>query len=233
MKKGFFAVIFVFILFFINFLFIEKGLCNDVNETRQLVEKARLTLENFYLANEMETFRILAKKAKGFFIAPQILKGAFLFGASGGSGIFIARDLKTSDFSYPAFYTLGEVSFGLQIGGESAEVVMVIMSEKGVSALLSNSVKLGVDVGIAIGPVGAGVDASTANLSADIITFSKAKGLYGGLSLEGAFIKTRNDWNKVYYGNEVTSVDIIIKHKAKNPHAKPLIEMAQKIVSEK
>lgn len=226
-------LILVFFLFFSTIFFIEKGLCNEVNEAKLLVERARLTLENFYSAEEMENFRILAKKAKGFFISPQILKGAFLFGASGGSGVFIAKDPKTNEFSYPAFYTLGEVSFGLQIGGESAEVIMVIMSEKGTSALLSSSVKLGVDVGIAVGPVGAGVDASTANTSADIITFSKSKGLYGGLSLEGAFVKTRNDWNKAYYGMEVTPMDIIIKNKAKNPHAKPLMEMAQKIISGK
>lgn len=233
MHKRYSAVIFLLFLFFLNFLFTGKGFCNELNETRQLVEKARLTLENFYSVNEMETFRILAKKAKGFFIAPQVLKGAFLFGASGGSGVFIAKDPKTGEFSHPAFYTLGEVSFGLQVGGEAAEVIMVIMSEKGVSALLSSSVKLGADVGIAIGPVGVGVDASTANLSADIITFSRAKGLYAGLSFEGAFIKTRNDWNRVYYGKAATPMDIIIKNKVTNPHAKGLIELAQKIVSEK
>lgn len=162
-----------------------------------------------------------------------MLKGAFFLGASGGSGVFIAKDPKTGKFSYPAFYTLGEASFGLQIGGESAEIVMIVFTEKGVSALLSSSVKLGADVSVAIGPVGAGIDASTANLSADIVSFSRTKGLYGGLSLEGAFVKTRSDWNKAYYGTEVTPMDIIIKNKVKNIHANPLIEVAQKITAEK
>jgi len=227
------TLIFILFLFFSNFLFSGKGLANDINEARQLVEKARITLENFYSAEQMENFRTLAKKAKGFFIAPQVLKGAFFFGASGGSGVFIAKDPKTGKFSYPAFYTLGEASFGLQIGGESAEVVMIVFSEKGLSALLSSSVKLGADVAIAIGPVGAGIDASSANLSADIVSFSRTKGLYGGLSLEGAFIKTRNDWNKAYYEREVTPMDIIIKNKVQNIHANPLIEIAQKITAEK
>lgn len=226
-------LIFTLFLFFSIFLFPVKGLANDISEARQLIDRARITLESFYSAEEMNNFKVLAKKAKGFFIVPQMLKGAFFLGASGGSGVFIAKDPKTGKFSYPAFYTLGEASFGLQIGGESAEIVMIVFTEKGVSALLSSSVKLGADVSVAIGPVGAGIDASTANLSADIISFSKTKGLYGGLSLEGAFVKTRSDWNKAYYGTEVTPMDIIIKNKVKNIHANPLIEVAQKITAEK
>ena len=110
---------------------------------------------------------------------------------------------------------------------------MLVFTEKGVSALLSNSIKLGADVGVAIGPVGGGVDASTANLSVDILSFSRTKGLYGGLSLEGAFIKTRSDWNRAYYGKDVTPMDIIIKNKVQNPHAKPLLDMVRKIATEK
>ena len=94
------VIIIILFLFFLNLLFTEKGFSNDLNDAKQLADKARITLESFYSANEMENFRILAKKAKGFFIAPQILKGAFLFGASGGSGVFVAKDPKTGELGF-------------------------------------------------------------------------------------------------------------------------------------
>lgn len=95
-----------------------------------------------------------SKKAKGVFIAPQVLKGAFVVGASGGSGVLVVRDEKTGGWNGPAFYTIGGVSFGPQIGGQASEVVLLVMTERRVSSLLSNSLKLGADVGIAAGPVG-------------------------------------------------------------------------------
>ncbi len=206
---------------------------DDISETKQLVEKARFTLENFSKAREMEGFRGLAKKAKGIFIAPQMLKGAIIVGASGGSGVLIVHDKKTGSWRGPAFYTIGEASFGLQIGGEAAEIVMLIMSDRGISAMLSSSVKLGADVGITMGPVGVGIDASTANISADIITFAMSKGLYGGISLEGAFIKARHGWNKAYYGKDVLPSDIIMRDNMKNPHSNGLIEAAKAIMEAK
>lgn len=222
-----------FLIFSSPFIGIKEVYGDDAMETRQLVEKARFTLENFSKAREMEGFRGLVKKAKGIFIAPQMLKGAVIFGASGGSGILIVYDQKRNTWSGPAFYTLGEASFGLQIGGEAAEIIMLIMSDRGVSAMLSSSVKLGADVGIAMGPVGVGIDASSANVSADIITFSMSKGLYGGISLEGAFVKARNGWNKAYYGKEVTPTDILIKNNVKNPHASALIEQVKALMEGK
>ncbi|MBP8626001.1 MAG: lipid-binding SYLF domain-containing protein [Syntrophorhabdaceae bacterium] len=223
------AIIF-FIALISSLIDAKKVYGDDLAETTQLVEKARFTLENFYKAREMEGFRGLAKKARGIFIAPQILKGAIIFGASGGSGVLVVHDKKTETWKGPAFYTIGEASFGLQIGGEAAEIVMLIMSERGISAMLSSSIKLGADIGIAMGPVGVGIDASTANISADIITFAMSKGVYGGISLEGAFIKARHDWNKAYYGKDVLPSDIIMENSVKNPHSNVLIKMVKTIV---
>ncbi len=195
----------------------------DRAEARQIVERAKLTFERFMAAGEMGSFRALLKKAQGVLIAPQVLKGAFIFGASGGSGVFLAKD-QEGKWCGPTFHTLGEGSFGLQIGGEASEVVLLVMTQRGVTALLSDSVKLGVDIGVAIGPVGGGADASTANLSADIITFSKSKGLYGGISLEGAVVVTRGDWNSAYYGRSVKPTDILVKRSVSSSHAQALIQ---------
>jgi len=184
--------------------------CDDSMQARQLVEKARITLESFVNADEMDKFRVLLKRARGVFISPQVLRGAFIFGGSGGSGVFMARDRNKGDWAGPAFYTIGEASFGLQIGGDASEVIFLAMTDRGVTALLSSSVKLGADVGIAVGPIGAGADASTANFSVDILTFSRSKGLYGGASLEGAIMKVREGLNQAYYGKNVSPSDILI-----------------------
>jgi lipid-binding SYLF domain-containing protein len=174
------------------------------------------------------TVRPLVKRAKGVLIYPQILKGAFIFGASGGSGVMLAYDEKAGKWGGPAFYTIGEASFGLQIGGEASEVILVALTDRGVASLLSTSAKLGADVGIAVGPVGAGAEAATANLSADLVSYSRSKGLYAGISLEGAVVAVRGGLNKAYYGKEVTPTAILVQREVTNPQAAGLIGAVSK-----
>ena len=194
-------------------------------DARHLADKARLTLETFMQAPETQAFRNLVVNARGVFIAPQILRGAFVVGGSGGSGVYLVRDMRTNSWAGPAFYTLGGVSFGFQIGGEASEVVFLAMTERGVNALLKSGVKLGADVGVAVGPVGLGADASTANLSVDILTFSRSKGLYGGISLAGSVVYVRDDWNTAYYGLNVVPSDILVSKTVSNRHALGLLNL--------
>jgi lipid-binding SYLF domain-containing protein len=209
---------------------IPPAAADDALEAKQLVEKARFTLENFMADPNMEVFREQLKKAKGVFIAPQLLKGAFIIGGQGGSGVFLVRDEKTGQWSNPAFYTVGGVSFGLQAGGEAAEVVLLVMSERGVSPMLRSNFKLGADASVAAGPVGIGVGGATAELSADILAFSRAKGLYGGLSLEGSVVAVRDKWNNAYYGKSVMPADILVRREAKNPASAELVNAVTKAV---
>jgi lipid-binding SYLF domain-containing protein len=197
---------------------------DDKQSATQLVEKARFTMESFMSDSLMGPFRDLVKDAKGVFIIPQMLRGAFVIGAYGGSGVLLVRDENTREWIGPAFYTVGGASFGFQIGGEASETILLAMTDRGVRSLLANSFNLGADAGLALGPVGAGVSAGTANLSADILSFSRSKGLYGGISLEGAVVATRPDWNEAYYGKEVTPADIFVRHEVTNPHAAELID---------
>ena len=201
---------------------------DDKQEAAQLVEKSRLALESFMSDSKMEAFHDLLKRTKGIFIAPQFLKGAFVFGVSGGSGVLVVRDEKAGHWNGPAFYTMGGASFGLQIGGEASEVILLPMTERGVLSLLSNSLKLGADVGIAAGPIGVGVSAASANLSADILSFSRSKGLYGGISLDGAVVATRGDWNNAYYNKRVNATDILIRREVTNPQSGGLIEAVER-----
>ncbi len=205
----------------------------DQKEATQIVEKARLTLDSFMTDNQMGAFRDLLKKAQGVLIAPDLLKGAFIVGVSGGNAVLLVRDKQTGRWSEPAFYTIGGASFGLQIGGEASEVILLAMTDRGVTSLLGNSVKLGGDVGVAAGPYGIGAAASTANLSADILSFSRSKGLYGGISLDGAVVAVRAGLNQAYYGQEVSTTDILVRHTVTNPQAARLIEGVSKSAAQK
>ena len=208
---------------------LTPALADNAAEARQLVEKSKLSFDNFVTVKDLEGFRDLLKKAKGVFISPQVLEGAFVFGISGGSGVFVVRDPHTGRWNGPAFYTIGEASFGLQAGAKDSQVIMLAMSERGVNALLSPSVKLGADMSVAAGPVGAGASAATANISADINSYSLSKGVYGGLSLEGAVVAVRNDWNEAYYKKPgVTPTDILIRKEVSNPESAKLIAAVSK-----
>lgn len=208
---------------------ITPASADHAGDAKQLVEKSKLTFDTFVAMKELGAFRDLLKRANGVFISPGMLEGAFIFGVSGGSGVLVVRDPKTGSWNGPAFYTIGEVSFGFQAGGKASEVVMLAMTERGVNALLSPSVKLGADVGVAAGPVGADASAATANISVDILTFALSKGLYAGISLEGAVVAVRNEWNGAYYNKPgVTPTDILIRKDVSNPESGKLIAAVSK-----
>jgi lipid-binding SYLF domain-containing protein len=147
-------------------------------------------------------------------IAHNRFKAGLILGGSGGSGVLVARNEKTGDWSQPAFYTLGSVTLGLQIGGESAEVIMMVRTQKALDALYTTGFKLGGDTSVAAGPMGVGAKSV---VTADIVSFAKSKGLFAGLNLEGAVVKVSADSNKAYYGKEVSPVDIIVKNEVSNP----------------
>ena len=206
---------------------------DDAGDAKALVEKARLTLERFAGDSAMGGFRDAVKRARGVFVSPQVLRGAFVFGISGGSGVMLARDPSSGQWGGPAFYSFGEASFGLQAGGDASEVVLLAMTERGVSKLLAPSTKLGVDASVAAGPVGAGVTAETAGLSADIISFALTKGVFAGVSAEGAIVGTRGALNQAYYGKDVSPTDILIRRQVTNPHAAGLIQALVKVAGGK
>ena len=136
------------------------------------------------------------------------------FGASGGNAVMVARN-EDGGWSEPTFFTIGSISFGFQAGGEASEIILLVMTQRGVEQLLSTSVKLGGDLSLAAGPVGGGAKAQTV----DVLAFSRSRGLYGGVSLEGAILKTRHSWNEGYYGADVTPVDIIYREKVAQPQS--------------
>jgi lipid-binding SYLF domain-containing protein len=173
--------------------------------------------------------RDLAKKAKGMLVLPQMLRAAFIVGGSGGSGVLVVRDEKAGQWRGPSFHTLGGASFGFQVGADAAEVIILAMTERGVTKLLTPQVKLGGDVSVAAGPVGGGAAAGTAGLSADLISYSIAKGLYGGFSVEGSVVGVRTSLNQAFYGKPASPTDILIKGAVTSPQSAPLIEAVTKL----
>lgn len=192
----------------------------DSLDEQQLVEKARHTVVSFMEDPNLTWFQDHVKEANALLIIPQQLKAAFFFGADGGSGVLVARDEKTGEWGEPAFYVLGGLSFGFQFGGEASEVIILAMTQGAVEKLYSSSFKLGGDASVAAGPYGAGVEGATsANLNADFLSFSRSKGAYAGISLEGSIIYTNDDSNQAYYGKKVRPVDILVTKSVQNKHS--------------
>lgn len=196
----------------------------DVKETDQVLNQAAETWQDFMKDPDSSGFRVHVKEAKGVLIIPQLLKGAFLFGLEGGNGVLFVRDEKTGVWSEPAFYETSAASFGLQAGAESSEAILIVQTVKGIESLLSSTVKLGGAVSAAVGTQGAGMEGSTStNLGKDFVTYSRSKGLFVGVSFEGASIRTRDDLNEAYYGSPVRPSDIVLVRSVKaNPQSKQL-----------
>jgi lipid-binding SYLF domain-containing protein len=194
------------------------------DETQARVEAARTTLSNFKRDPDMSWFRDNLKRAKALMISPQILQAGFIVGASGGSAMVIAQNHSGTGWNGPAFYHIASGSLGLQAGAEASEMVALIMTEKGLNSLLSTSFKLGGDVSIAVGPVGAGTGAP---ITADMVVYTRSKGLYGGLNLNGTVITVDEKRNQAYYGQAATPVDILVRHSVSNPNGAMLAHAAQ------
>ncbi len=197
----------------------------ELSAPRELVEKARITFESMHADPNFSWIKENWDEVQAVFILPQFLKGAFILGGAGGNGVLCARDAKTGTWSAPAFFTLGSASIGLQIGGSVSEVVLMVMSRKGVTAFYSSSFKLGAELSLAAGPVGGSLQGATPqNLSADIIAYSRAKGAFAGISLEGGIIKTRDSMNKDYYNQAVHAYEILAEQSVSNTHAEKLLK---------
>ncbi|MBB6254600.1 lipid-binding SYLF domain-containing protein [Nitrospirillum iridis] len=184
-----------------------------------LVERARVTVDDLRKDKEFGNARELMKRAKGVLIVPQLIKGGFFVGGEGGDAVLLTRG-PDGEFSYPAFYTLGSASFGLQIGVEQAELVMFIMSDKALASVLQDEFKIGAQAGLAVVTLGSTAEAATpTSLNGDIIVWSSASGAYAGLTLNGSILKPRDSWNEAYYGKPEPVSAIVSKRSAKNADA--------------
>jgi lipid-binding SYLF domain-containing protein len=159
----------------------------------------------------------LLKNAKGIIIIPHMMKGAFIVGASHGKGIVVRR-LPKGNWSNPAFVTLSGGSVGFQIGGEATDLIMLITSDRGFQALMDDNFKIGANASAAAGPVGRHAAAATdIQLKADILSYSRSKGAFAGISLDGAGLTQDKDANRDYYGKAIDLQQITTTHSKRYP----------------
>ena len=184
------------------------------------ITASETTLSNFLRDPDMSWLQQNIHRAKAVLISPEIVKAGFIFGGSGGRGVVLARDPKSGKWVGPAFYNLATASVGFQAGIAVSEGVALVMTEKGFNSLLATSFKLGGDASVAAGPVGAG---AKSDIVADVITFNRSKGVYGGLNFDGTVITASDDWNEKFYGKKVLPPDILVRASVHNKAADRLI----------
>lgn len=182
-------------------------------EAQRVVDRAEIALQNFQAAPNMGYFRQQVQKAKGVLVLPDRVKGGLILGGAGGNGVLLERTGES--WSHPVFYSLASLTFGLQIGAEVAEVVLMIMTDRGMQAMYTTEFKLGADVSVAAGPTGAGAQAATV----DVLAYSRSKGGFAGVTIEGAVLSPHDALNSAYYGTNVRPVEIIRQGAVSNPGA--------------
>jgi SH3 domain-containing YSC84-like protein 1 len=177
---------------------------------QRVVERARLALDSFLDDPNFEYMRVYVQNAYAVLVVPEVLKGGFFFGAEYGVGVLLVRNPQSGDWGRPAFYSVYGGSFGLQFGGSISDTVFTIMNEGAVDKLIANKVKFGGDVEIAVGRIGAGIGAgTTTEFGEDVYAFTKSKGLFGGITLDGTVVAPKHDWNEAYYGRPVDPMKIV------------------------
>jgi len=220
----------LFILLLTGFINAEEEVVVDeITNQTILIDKAIVTLNSFTSEPKLDWFRKHIKDSYGIIIIPQLIKGGFIFGGSGGRAILIARDDLTGEWSEPVFLINLGVSWGLQIGGKTSEVIVLIRTLRGLEEFYTSSVNLGAEASIAAGPVGATGEAATVpTLDADYFSFAKSKGAFAGLSLSGSTMRVNDNWNSEYYGRDVRPIEIIVRRKVSNPKSADLVKAVKR-----
>jgi lipid-binding SYLF domain-containing protein len=174
----------------------------------------------------------LLEKAECIVVFPSVLKAAFVIGGSYGRGAMVCRTGQhfNGPWGAPAMYALEGASVGFQLGGEATDLVLLVMNERGASSILDSKVKLGADVSAAAGPKGRDASADTdAYMRAEILSYSRSRGLFAGISLEGSTLRPDNDASADVYGRKITAKEIVLGGKASIPESgQHLVRVLQK-----
>jgi lipid-binding SYLF domain-containing protein len=174
----------------------------------------------------------LLDKAECIIVFPSVLKAAFVVGGSYGRGAMVCRTGEhfSGPWGAPAMYALEGASVGFQLGGQATDLVLLVMNNKGASSILSSKVKLGVDASAAAGPKGRDASADTdAYMRAEILSYSRSRGLFAGVSLEGSTLRPDDDASADVYGRKITAKEIVLGNKVAVPASgRHLVAVLQK-----
>jgi lipid-binding SYLF domain-containing protein len=199
------------------FLLTSNAYAADETSQQELLKDAKDVVEEIMSSPDLEIPSGLMSKAQAVIIFPAMLKGGFLVGVRYGKGVATVRDSKTGQWGPPSFITTLGASFGFQVGAQAVDLILIVMTEKGIKGLLHNNFPLGGDIAITAGPVGRhaelGVDIL---LQGDMYSYSRSKGLFGGVSLKGTIIKQNVGYNEAHYNAKLTPEEIMIDGKVKH-----------------
>ena len=184
----------------------------DVEEYTERAQKAAEVLSSLMHTPDKGIPQELMENAYAVAVIPHVVKAALGVGGRFGKGLVAGRTGSARTWGTPSFVEIGGGSFGFQIGGSATDLVMVFKNEKGFNSLLDSKLKLGADASVAAGPVGRSGEASTdAKLNAEIYSYSRSKGLFAGISLDGAVLTIDDSANRKVYARELTGRDILLK----------------------
>jgi lipid-binding SYLF domain-containing protein len=190
-------------------LVVSSSLYAQSDEAERVSDAAQVFEEIMTVPENAIPEKILSN-AEAVAVFPSTLKGGFGFGVHRGKGIISKRNRETGTWSAPGFLTLTGGSFGAQIGGQAIDLVLVVMNRNGLDSLLESEFKIGGDASVAAGPIGRGVEASTdIQMKAEILSYSRARGLFAGVSLAGSAIQEDQDANRAFYGRPVRNAQIV------------------------
>jgi lipid-binding SYLF domain-containing protein len=181
----------------------------ESKEGERLREAAKILDEMMNVPEKAIPAAIL-EKAEAIAVCPSVIKGGLGIGAQHGRCVLSARNREAGTWSQPAFLSLNGGSFGAQIGAQAVDLILVVMNRRGLENLLDNEFKVGADASVAAGPVGRGAEAATdIQFRAEILSYSRARGLFAGVTLNGSVIKEDEDANRRFYGRPVSNRDLI------------------------
>jgi SH3 domain-containing YSC84-like protein 1 len=192
-------------------LFLVSGAWADGSKQRKILRTSQLVLEEIQKSPDQQIPMNLISKAKAIIVFPTMLKAGFFVGARYGKGIASVRAEETGKWGPPAFLFTTGGSFGFQFGAQAIDLILLIMSQRGLEGLLNEQFTLGGDIAISAGPVGRHAEASAdVFMQGEIYSYSRSKGLFGGVSLKGTIITSDSDANLTYYGHPYTSEEILL-----------------------
>jgi lipid-binding SYLF domain-containing protein len=211
-------------------LFVASGLC-AANKEQERLEKSGVVMEE--IMNTPENIpQEIVEKAECVIVFPSVLKLAAGFGGSYGRGAMVCRTGEhfQGPWGAPAMYALEGGSFGFQLGGQATDLVLLVMNDRGAQSILSSKVKLGADASAAAGPKGRDASADTdASLRAEILSYSRSRGLFAGISLEGSTLRPDDEASEQVYGHKIKARDIILgKSMAVPVSGRHLVRILQK-----
>lgn len=195
-----------------------QGYAGDKVEAQDKVGEARDVIVDIMRKPDEGIPPSLLRKVAGVAIFPGVMKAGFVLGGKYGRGVILRHNPKNNTWSAPAFYSIGAASIGWQIGAQSTDLILLIRTQRGLKSLMNSEFTLGADAAIAAGPVGRRAEASTdASLKTEILSYSRSRGLFAGVSLEGAKINVLESYNHAYYGKQLSPRDILLRRKALAP----------------